>query len=115
MARSRYHCPVEVTLDAIGGKWKCVIMWWLRERPRRFGELKQMIPGITQKVLTEQLRELETDGLVRREAYNEKPPRVEYSLTPYGTTIRPITDLMCAWGKTHLPGYQFGYLESKDI
>ena len=76
----------------------------------RFSELKQNIPGITQKVLTEQLRELEANGLVHREAYKEKPPRVEYSLTPYGATLRPITDLMCKWGLTHLPGYQFGYL-----
>ena len=114
MTQSKYHCPVEVTLDVIGGKWKCIIIWWLREHPRRFSELKQLIPGITQKVLTEQLRELEADGLIHREAHKEKPPRVEYSLTSYGTTIRPITNLMCEWGKNHLPGYQFGYLEGND-
>lgn len=109
MNQSNYYCPVEVTLDVIGGKWKCVVLWWLREGPKRFSELKQSVPGITQKVLTEQLRELEADGLVHREVYKEKPPRVEYSLTSYGETIRPITDLMCEWGKSHLPGYQFGY------
>lgn len=107
MARSNYYCPVEVTLDVIGGKWKCVILWWLRDRPRRFGELKQLLPGITQKVLATQLRELEADGLVHREVYREKPPRVEYSLTSYGATLEPITDLMCEWGKNHLPDYQF--------
>jgi DNA-binding HxlR family transcriptional regulator/CheY-like chemotaxis protein len=102
-------------LEAIGGKWKCVILWWLRRDAKRFGELKQLIPKITQKVLTEQLRELEQDGLIRRETYREAPPRVEYSLTPYGETVRPITELMCAWGKTHKPGYQFGYLRLQDL
>jgi len=111
MAQTNYYCPVEATLDIIGGKWKCVILWWLQgDRPMRFSELKQNIPSITQKVLTEQLRELEADGLVHREVYKEKPPRVEYSLTPHGVTLRPITDLMCKWGQAHLPGYQFGYL-----
>ena len=101
MLDKTYHCPVEVTLDVIGGKWKCVILWWLSYETRRFGDLKSLIPGITQKILTEKLRELEQDGLISRQVYAEKPPRVEYSLTPYGESIRPITDLMCAWGKIH--------------
>lgn len=112
MSEAKYYCPVEVALEVIGGKWKCVILWWLRQDAKRFGELKQLIPGITQKVLTQQLRELEADGLIRRQVYREVPPRVEYSLTSYGESVRPITDLMCDWGKKHLPGYKFGYQES---
>ena len=110
MSDVEYHCPVEVTLEVIGGRWKCVILWWLRRDAKRFGELKLLIPRITQKVLTQQLRELEQDGLVYRETYREAPPRVEYSLTTYGKTLRPITELLCDWGKTHVPEYQFGAL-----
>ncbi len=104
----RYGCPVEVTVEAIGGKWKSTILWWLRQSAKRPGELMQLIPGITQKVLTRQLRELEVDGLVNRQVYRETPPRVEYSLTPQGKTLRAITELMCDWGKAKLPGFQFG-------
>jgi DNA-binding HxlR family transcriptional regulator len=114
MSESKYYCPVEVTVDVIGGKWKCVILWWLRQDAKRFSELKQLIPGISQKVLTQQLRELEANGLIRREVYREKPPRVEYLLTPYGETVRPITELMCNWGKAHMPGYEFGYRQHSD-
>lgn len=107
MLEKKYHCPVEVTLDVIGGKWKCVILWWLSRGTQRFSDLQRLMPGITQKVLTERLRELEADGLIRREVYAEKPPRVEYSLAPHGESLRPITDLMCAWGKAYKPGYPF--------
>lgn len=110
MSNSDYNCPVEITLEVIGGKWKCVIIWWLRRDCKRFGELKLLIPEISQKVLTQQLRELERDGVIRRETFREVPPRVEYSLTSYGETLRPITELMCEWGKTHKPEYHFGAL-----
>jgi DNA-binding HxlR family transcriptional regulator len=100
--RPEYHCPVEATLDVIGGKWKVVILWWLRDAVRRFGELRRLIPGVSERMLTQQLRELEEHGVVHREVYREVPPRVEYSLTGYGKTLRPITDLMCAWGKEHM-------------
>lgn len=110
-----YSCPVEVTIEAIGGKWKCLILWWLRRDARRFGELKLLISNITQKVLTQQLRELEKEGLIYRKSFPESPPRVEYALTPHGQTFTPITELMCEWGKIHRVGYQFNYCRLENI
>ncbi|WP_171974749.1 winged helix-turn-helix transcriptional regulator [Leptolyngbya sp. 'hensonii'] len=107
----KYGCPVEVTLKRMGGKWKSVILWWLRQNPKSFGELKHLIPGISSKVLTQQLRELEEDGLVHRENYREVPRRVEYSITPFGATLRPIVELMCEWGKNQMPEFRFGLLD----
>jgi DNA-binding HxlR family transcriptional regulator len=104
-----------VTIEAIGGKWKCVILWWLRRDAKRFGELKLLMPKIAQKVLTQQLRELEREGLVDRISYAESPPRVEYSLTAHGQTLTPITELMCEWGKSHRINYQFGYCQLEDL
>lgn len=115
MLEKRYGCPVEVTLEVIGGKWKCTILWWLRKSAKRFTELMHLIPGITQKVLTTQLRELEADGLIHRQVYREKPPRVEYSLTLQGETLNPITELMCDWGKTKMPGFQFGLIDLEGL
>ena len=97
-----YHCPIEVTLDVIGGKWKVVILFWLKGGALRFGELRRKIPGVSERMLTQQLRELEEHGIVHREVYAVVPPRVEYSLTDYGRTLGPITELMCAWGKRHM-------------
>lgn len=110
-----YSCPVEVTVEAIGGKWKCLILWWLRRDARRFGELKLLMTKITQKVLTQQLRELEKDGLIYRESFAESPPRVEYALTPHGQTFTPITELMCEWGKKHRIGYRFNYCRLENM
>jgi DNA-binding HxlR family transcriptional regulator len=98
----KYRCPVEATLDVIGGKWKSVILFWLRDDVCRFGELRRKIPDVSERMLTQHLRELEEDGVVQRKVYAVVPPKVEYSLTPYGRTLRPITDLLCAWGKKHL-------------
>jgi len=97
-----FHCPVEATLDVIGGKWKVVILFWLKDRTLRFGELRRKIPDVSERMLTQQLREPEQHGIVRREVYPEVPLKVEYSLTDYGRTLRPITDLMCEWGKRHM-------------
>jgi DNA-binding HxlR family transcriptional regulator len=97
-----FHCPVEATLGVIGGKWKVVILFWLRDDVRRFSDLRRRIPGISERMLIQQLRELEKHGIIHRNVYPEVPPKVEYSLTDYGRTLRPITDLMCDWGKKHM-------------
>lgn len=96
------ECPVKATIDIIGGKWKPLILRCLKDRPLRFGELRRLIDGATQKVLTEHLRELEQDGIIERKASGSTPPlRVEYSFTEYGETLRPILVLMCDWGLEH--------------
>jgi DNA-binding HxlR family transcriptional regulator len=97
-----YYCPVEVTLDLIGGRWKPLILWHLKEAGvLRHGELKRLIPTITQKMLTQQLRQLEMDGLVQRKQYPEVPPRVEYSTTTYGRELQGMLDTFCHWGVAH--------------
>jgi DNA-binding HxlR family transcriptional regulator len=96
-------CPVEVTLAVIGGKWKAVLVFYLnRGGAQRFAELRRKASGISERVLTRQLRELEADGIVRREVFAEVPARVEYSLTEYGRSLGPVTEAMCQWGKTHM-------------
>ncbi|GEM47146.1 winged helix-turn-helix transcriptional regulator [Deinococcus cellulosilyticus] len=94
-------CPVELTLEVIGGRWKGVIMYHLTKGTLRFGQLKRLIPGITQRMLTLQLRELEADGLVDRTVYPEVPPRVEYALSDVGRTLQPIIHAMLEWGIEH--------------
>ena len=103
--RSEYGCPVEITLDVIGGKWKTLILWHLKGHTQRFGELKRLMPRITQKMLTLELRELERDGLVHREVYRQVPPKVEYSLTEHGHSLGPILNQMCKWGTEHQKTY----------
>lgn len=98
-------CPVATTVQIIGSKWKLLILRNLMQRPWRFNELRKDLEGISQKVLTDSLRSLEADGIVTRTAYPEVPPRVEYSLSELGETIRPILDAMAVWGtnyKEHL-------------
>ena len=95
-------CPVETTLMLIGDKWKVLILRDLMDGTRRFGELKKSIGTVSQKVLTAQLRAMEENGLVHRKVYAEVPPRVEYSLTDLGQSLKPILDSMWAWGE----GYQ---------
>ncbi|WP_066497986.1 winged helix-turn-helix transcriptional regulator [Abyssisolibacter fermentans] len=94
-------CPVETTLTLIGDKWKVLILRDLIDGTKRFGELKKSIGPISQKVLTQQLRSMEEDGLVERKAYAEVPPRVEYSLTETGSSLKPILDSMWIWGEKY--------------
>jgi DNA-binding HxlR family transcriptional regulator len=98
------QCPVTYTLGLIGGRWKPIILWNLMHSKQRFGMLKRNIPMITEKMLTQQLRELERDGLIRRRVYAEVPPRVEYSLTPLGDSLRPLLDSILQWGLEHMTG-----------
>ena len=91
-------CPVEITMGLIGEKWKVLIIRDLLTGTKRFGELKKSVTGITQKVLTNNLRQMEADGLIKRKVYAEVPPRVEYSLTKTGLSLKPILDSMVSWG-----------------
>lgn len=94
-------CPVETTLMLIGSKWKVLILRDLADGKKRFGELKKSIGSVSQKVLTAQLREMESDGLVKRTVYAEVPPRVEYELSELGNTLKPVLDSMLLWGKEY--------------
>jgi DNA-binding HxlR family transcriptional regulator len=94
-------CPVAATLEVIGGKWKPLILFHLRDRAMRFSELRRLVPQATQKMLTQQLRDLERDGIIHREVYAVVPPKVDYSLTEYGQTLKPLLSLMCVWGIKH--------------
>ncbi len=101
------NCPVEATLELIGGKYKALILWNLAEKKLRFSQLKKAISNATPKMLTQQLRELETQQLIHREVYPQVPPKVEYSLTETGRSLMPILVAMRDWGA--------GYLRSKDM
>ena len=104
MARGRKHayCPAETTLGAIGGKWKLLILRELLTGVSRFGELRRRLSGISEKMLAQHLRELERDGIITRKIYPEVPPKVEYSLTASGKTLKPIIDGLHEWGLEHL-------------
>lgn len=97
----RRRCPVTATVDVIGGNWKPLIVFYLLAETRRFGQLRRLMPEVTQQMLTLQLRELERDGVVHREVYRQVPPKVEYSLTPLGQSLEPIVALMTAWGERY--------------
>jgi DNA-binding HxlR family transcriptional regulator len=97
--RSAKKCPAETTLEVIGGRWKVPILWHLLAGTRRFSELSRALNGVTQKMLTQQLREMEHDGIVARKVYPQVPPKVEYSLTPDGRSLKPVVEAMCKWGK----------------
>lgn len=99
-----YTCGLDATLSVLNGKWKMMILWPLSERPHRFGELRRRVQGVTEKVLTTHLRELEADGIVDRRVYDEVPPRVEYSLTPLGELLNNTLLPLEAWGREHLMG-----------
>lgn len=94
-------CPVEFTLDVIGGKWKGILFYHMIDGKKRFNEFRRICPSITQRMLTLQLRELEADGIVHREVYQQVPPKVEYSLTEFGRTLEPIVLQMKEWGESN--------------
>jgi DNA-binding HxlR family transcriptional regulator len=99
----KFDCPVEATLAVIGGKWKAVLIFHLmNDDTQRFAELRRKTRGISDRILSRQLHELESDGIVERHVFAEVPPRVEYSLTEYGQSLRPVTEAKCQWGKKHM-------------
>ncbi|HEX8087899.1 MAG TPA: helix-turn-helix domain-containing protein [Blastocatellia bacterium] len=111
MKRRETNCPAEITLTVIGGRWKVLLLYHLFQGVKRFSELQRALPGITQKMLTQQLREMERDGLVHREVYPEVPPKVEYSMTALGMTLEPVIRAMCEWGLK----YKEGALDPRSI
>ncbi|WP_432286382.1 helix-turn-helix domain-containing protein [Aminobacter sp. BA135] len=94
-------CGLGPAFQVIGGKWKALILWLVHTEPRRFGELKRLVPDISEKMLIQQLREMEADGLVQREIFHELPPRVEYSATPLGQSLDEALGPLASWGKEH--------------
>lgn len=107
MTRKQRHaqyieCPVEATLDVIGGKWKGVILFLLMDGTKRFNELQKLLTKVTQRTLTNQLRDLEADGLIHREVYPQVPPKVEYSLTDKGRSLHTVLIEMRDWGQAHI-------------
>lgn len=97
--RQVHVCPVETGLELIAGRWKARILWKLYNSTLRFGELRRQLPGITEKMLAQQLRELERDQLVQRTMYPEVPPKVEYSLSPFGQSLGPMLEVLAQWGQ----------------
>jgi DNA-binding HxlR family transcriptional regulator len=94
-----FHCAMDVTMSFIGGKWKTVVLWYLRKDKKRFSELRKLIPHITEKMLSLQLKDLEQDGIVTRKVYKEIPPKVEYYLTDFGKTLIPMLEEIALWGR----------------
>ncbi len=101
-SKNKSTCPLERSLRMITGKWKTIILWYLSTERKRYGELKKLIPDVSEKMLIQSLRELETDGLILRRAYPEIPPRVEYALSKKGRSLAPIICALNTWGKKHL-------------
>ena len=97
-----YECGLDAAVDVMGGKWKVSLLWALAQRPCRFGELKRGVLGISEKMLIQQLRQMEADGLVERRAFPEIPPRVEYSLTELGMSLNAALEPLGAWGSEHM-------------
>lgn len=100
--KDSFLCPVEATIQLIGGKYKAVILWHLMNKTLRYSELHRLMPKTTDKMLAQQLRELERDNLIVRTVYPVVPPKTEYSLTEFGKTLTPILDALCDWGDDYL-------------
>jgi DNA-binding HxlR family transcriptional regulator len=97
-----YSCGLEAALEVIGGKWKVLILWALRSQAHRFGELRRLVPGISEKMLIQHLKEMEADGIVKRRDFKEVPPRVEYALTAFGRSLNAALTPLCEWGTLHM-------------
>ena len=118
MQKRKYNISVEATLEVMGGKWKCVILCHLTHGKKRTSELKRLMPNITQKMLTQQLRELEKDEVINRIVYNQVPPKVEYELSEYGQSLESILSALCTWGENHITrvyGDKFAVLEESVL
>jgi len=102
MPEKTYECGLDAAVDVVGGKWKPMVIWALNSGPRRFGVLRRELPGVSEKVLTQQLRELERDGVVHREVHDHVPPKVEYSLTEIGVSLDRALAPLGDWGERHL-------------
>jgi DNA-binding HxlR family transcriptional regulator len=102
MSKQAYSCGLEAALDVVGGKWKAIILWHLAFESRRFGELRREVTGISEKMLIQSLREMERDRIVIRKDFQEVPPRVEYSLTPFGVSLTAALRPLCEWGTKHM-------------
>lgn len=112
--RLQITCPVEITLDLIDGKWKGIVLFHLGDGPLRFNELRRRAKKVTQRMLTRQLRELETDGLIERKVFAEVPPRVEYRLSPRGETLTPIIAALKTWGTGYMAELQASGEAARD-
>ena len=102
MRQKTYSCGLDASLDVIGGKWKGLILWALRSEAHRFGELRRVVEGISEKMLIQHLKEMEADGIVKRRDFKEVPPRVEYALTPFGQSLYAALAPLCEWGTLHM-------------
>ena len=102
MRRPIHGCGLEAALAVVGGKWKPIVLWHLTSGPHRFGELRRRVTGISEKMLIQQLREMESDGIVARKDFREIPPRVEYALTEFGVSLAEALRPLCEWGREHM-------------
>ena len=112
---ARSNCPLTDLVDMIGGRWKVLALWRLKDGTKRFTELRRLMPGVTQKMLTQQLRQLEGDGLVSRKIFPQVPPKVEYTLTATGEELCGLLDTLADWATLHLPTLQAGKLRKKRV
>lgn len=114
MAKFAEICPVETTARIVGGRWKAALLEQLLQGTKRFSELKHAINGISQRTLSQQLRDLQGTGIIERTVYADTPPRVVYAITPLGRSLRPLLDAMCDWGKSHSAAMALKKLRASD-
>jgi DNA-binding HxlR family transcriptional regulator len=114
MAKRPELCPVETTARIVGGRWRAAVLEQLFQGTKRFSELKRAITGITQRTLSQQLRDLQSSGIIERTVYPDAPPRVVYAITPLGKSLRPLLDTMCHWGKSHSAAMALKKLRASD-